>query len=358
MGLRSITLSNCRNISRATLELEPGLTLVTGPNGSGKTALLESIYLLGTGRRPGTSRIRPFITYGEEKCTVFGQVEQGGRSYRVGVTRLKDSTRQIRVDEEETRRTSVLAEILPLQVLTPSTVELVQGQPIHRRQFLNWGLFHVEHGFASVWSRFAQCLRQRNSLLRQGPGRDMDAWERQLAEAAAQIDSMRSAYVESVTSYVAECAEMFGLSGDLEFRYQRGWQSGESLHETMERTRETDIERGFTSAGPHRAEIQVRWNARLASETASRGELKALSWAMRLGQGRHMESRSQGRCTYLVDDLGAELDRARQGAVLSWLREQAHQAIVTMTDTDDTENETCSGRFHVKHGCFSKKAIS
>lgn len=359
MGLRSITLGNCRNLAEATLELEPGLTLVTGCNGSGKTALLESIHLLGTGRRTGSSKIQPFITYGAGSCTVFGRVEQAGREYRLGVTRLRNGGRLLKVDGEETRRTSLLAGILPLQVLTPLTIELVNGPPVYRRRFLNWGLFHVEHQFASVWSRFIQCLRQRNALLRQGAtDGDMEVWEKQLAETGAHIDAMRSNYVDSVVAAISDCAAVFNLSGALEFGYQRGWPAAESLQEVLDRTRDSDRERGFTGAGPHRADLQVRWRGRQAAETASRGEMKALSWAMRLGQGRHMEARSATNCTYLVDDLGAEFDAGRRHAILGWLQEQAEQAIVTMIDANETGDHAFAGRFHMKHGRFSKEAIA
>ena len=292
---------------------------------------------------------------------MFGRVEQGGQEYRVGVTRTKNGVRRIRVDGAETRRTSILAGILPLQMLTPLTIELVGGSPVYRRRFLNWGLFHVEHEFASVWSRFNHCLRQRNFLLRYGSAcrNDLRVWDQHLAETGSRIDSMRQAYISSVIEAVAKCKAIFNLSEDLELRYQSGWRANESLYEALDRTRDLDLRRGFTSVGPQRADLHIRWQGGLASEVASRGEMKALSWAMKLGQGKHMETQSAANCTYLVDDLGAELDVVRQEAVLAWLKEEVDQAIVTMTERHSAIGvDAFMGRFHVEQGSFNKEASS
>ncbi|MBX9714001.1 MAG: DNA replication and repair protein RecF, partial [Pseudomonadaceae bacterium] len=169
MALTRFTVAAVRNLHPATLSPSPRINILSGANGSGKTSLLEAIHLLGLARSFRSSRLLPVIQHEVDECTVFGQVAlaQGGLS-SLGISRNRLGELHIRIDGENVRSAAQLAETLPLQLINPDSFRLLEGVPKIRRQFLDWGVFHVEPRFLPAWQRLQKALRQRNSWLRRG----------------------------------------------------------------------------------------------------------------------------------------------------------------------------------------------
>ena len=139
-------------LRRPTAELPTATTGSRSANGSGKTSVLEAIHLLGLARSFRSARLLPVIQYEQLACTVFGQVElaEGGHS-SLGISRDRGGEFQIRIDGQNARSAAQLAEILPLQLINPDSFRLLEGAPKIRRQFLDWGVFHVEPRFMATW---------------------------------------------------------------------------------------------------------------------------------------------------------------------------------------------------------------
>ena len=224
MTLSRLSVSHLRNIEHVELELGPGVNLVTGANGSGKTSLLEAVYFLGSGRSFRSHRLEPVISREADGCTVFGVVLDGERVQRVGVYRGRDGGRDIRVNSEVVNRASDLARALPVLVMGPETVDVLLGPPTLRRRFLNWGLFHVEPRFLADWDIATRCLRQRNSLLRQRSASDgeIGVWTAQLCEVSLRLHDYRKAFFSVFSVYFAEiCGGLSGLK-KVSCHYRRG----------------------------------------------------------------------------------------------------------------------------------------
>ena len=152
-----------------TLNPSPRINILHGDNGSGKTSLLEAIHLLGMARSFRSTRLNPVISHEQGSCTVFGQVELGEeQSSALGISRDRSGEIRIRINGQSVRSAAELAETLPLQLINPDSFRLLEGAPKLRRQFLDWGVFHVEPRFLQAWQRLQQALRQRNSWLRHG----------------------------------------------------------------------------------------------------------------------------------------------------------------------------------------------
>jgi DNA replication and repair protein RecF len=354
-----------RNLRSVTLPALEKTNILFGDNGSGKTSVLESIFLLGMARSFRSNQVKSMITHGSERCTVFGEVvKASGGNQPLGVSRDLQGGLQAKIGGVNLRSSSELAEHLPLQLINADSFNLLLGSPGHRRQFLDWGVFHVEHHFQGIWQRFQRVLKQRNSLLRHGKISDAEqrSWDREICEAGEAIDKQRK-------RYFADLAPLFQrlvprLSPDLagvELRYRRGWDKNASLQEALDSSAKADREQGFTHVGPQRADVKVLFEGHVASETLSRGQQKMVVCALKLAQGQLMSQRKGRSCLYLVDDLPAELDRLhcrRVGEVLVELETQVYVTCVDIQELAGAWSEEWLGQsamFHVEHGEVNRR---
>ncbi|HSG88431.1 MAG TPA: DNA replication/repair protein RecF [Pseudomonadales bacterium] len=362
MHLTRLDIHDLRNFAAVRLQLPAGALLVTGDNGSGKTSLLEAIWLLGTGRSFRSNRMTPVIRYGAASLTVHGEVKrEDGRLIGLGITRHRSGESEIKVAGERVRAASTLAAELPVQLLNPDSVEIVTGSPGRRRQFIDWGTFHVEHDFLDAWKSFRRSLDQRNALLRsrRGSADEFDLWEDRLAEAAERIDAMRRAYVARIEPGVHEALDALGLAETIGLHYSGGWEAGLALRALLAEQRAADREAGFTRSGPQRADLRLVTHGRRAAEVLSRGQQKILACALLVAQGRLLEATTDKTGVYLVDDLPAELDaehRLRLGRALAGLR---GQVVVTAVQRDLVIEGLSEApeltMFHVEQGCIVRQ---
>ncbi|QKT03627.1 DNA replication/repair protein RecF [Ectothiorhodospiraceae bacterium 2226] len=355
MTLQRLVVRDVRNLAHVELRPGSGLNLIVGHNASGKTSLLEAVHLLGLGRSFRTTQLRAIIRYGQATLTVFGEVaEPTGGLTTLGIEKSLENTR-IKVQGAVAASAAALAERLPVVVLDPHSHALLEQGPRLRRQFLDWGAFHVEHGFLEHWQRYQRALRQRNAALRTGRMREAAAWEPELAQSGEAVAAARAHYAEAAARTIERTAsELAGLD-ELVFSYQRGWASERALLSSLEQGREGDRELGHTRQGPHRADLVIRWGGQPVAQALSRGQQKTLVAAMRLAQVRLLHERSGPRCVVLADDLAAELDPGHRRQVLDALLASGAQVFVTATEVGvipvpDAEVRT----FHVEHGQFTE----
>ncbi len=358
MPLSRLTVTAVRNLHPVTLLPSPRINLVSGPNGSGKTSLLEAIHILGLARSFRSTRLQPVIQYQQDSCTVFGEVFlSGGNASKIGITRSRQADYDIRINGQNARSTAELAEVLPLQLINPDSFRLLEGAPKQRRQYLDWGVFHVEHRFLPAWQRLQKSLKQRNSLLRRGRiERSLLApWEAELVASGEQIDGFRQAYLQQLKPvFEGVLAELLQIDG-LTLSYFRGWDRERGLAEVLESQFDRDMALGHTQAGPQRADLRLRVNGMNAAEVLSRGQQKLVVCAMKIAQGRLLGLMERQRdCVFLVDDLPSELDRHHRQALCRLLESLDCQVFISCVDADSLSEcwqaDTPLSMFHVEHG--------
>jgi DNA replication and repair protein RecF len=211
----------------------------------------------------------------------------------------------------------------------------------------------VEHQFLEVWQRYNRILAHRNAALRQGRA-ILTPWNLQLIEVAEKLDSQRREYATELAIAAQQCFnELIGVD-NVEFRYQSGWNKEQSFSEALNNHIESDIKAGFTQRGPHRADMVMQVDGRLAAEYLSGGQQKLAACALFLAQARLYSTKLNKPCILLVDDLPSELDKKHRKTLLDILYSTQGQLFVTSTDlsvVNPSEYED-SRVFHVEHGCL------
>lgn len=361
MSLTRVTVTAVRNLHPVTLSPSPRINILHGANGSGKTSFLEAVHLLGLARSFRSTRLTPVIQYEQPVCTVFGQVQLADqRQSNLGISRDRHGEFQIRIDGQNARSAAQLAETLPLQLINPDSFRLLEGAPKIRRQFLDWGVFHVEPRFLPAWQRLQKALRQRNSWLRRGTldAASQAAWDRELCLAGDEIDGYRRAYIQALKPvFERTLGELVELSG-LTLSYYRGWDKERDLQEVLSASLVRDQQIGHTQAGPQRADLRLRLGAHNAADILSRGQQKLVVCALRIAQGYLVNHAKRGQCIYLVDDLPSELDEHHRRALCRLLEDLNCQVFITCVDhellREGWRTDTPVAMFHVEHGCITQ----
>ena len=344
-----------RNIGDISILPNSGFNLLHGSNGSGKTSILESIHVLASGKSFRSNKLDLLVQHGANETLVFAELASG---HKFGFSKSAKTVPQLKLDGDSVKNWESIARLLPLLVLDSSTFQLADGGPQVRRSFLDWGVFHVEPGFLANWRNVKRCIAQRNLLLksRASDTSQISAWDEEFGHCAEYVDESRKKYVSLFSPIFNEIYTRLAplIAENLSLSYSRGWDENKRLSDVLVENQNIDFKYGATQAGPHRAELIYRFGKDKATDVLSRGQLKVLVIAMKLAQGTLLNSLSNQRCTFLVDDLAAELDSANRIAVLALLHSMGGQVFATAVDRLDVESCLPDGvsqaTFHVERG--------
>ena len=194
-GLQLLKVQHLRCLESIEMVADLAQNIIVGANGAGKTSILEAIFFLGRGKSFRSGRSSTLIQTDSETFTVFGEVSDGAGIRHLGVS-LGRTGRQIHCDGQANSTVANLAAALPVQIIDPEVHQIIQGGPRGRREFIDWGVFHVKHEFLDAWQRYRRTLQQRNAALKQGQSKPaVSAWDSDLIEYGLKIDSARRQYI-------------------------------------------------------------------------------------------------------------------------------------------------------------------
>lgn len=359
MYLSHFEIKDFRCIGFASLEPGAGFNVVCGRNGSGKTSLLEAIYVLCLGRSFRSHRAGDLVRFGQAELTVTGRLKQmNSHSVQVGVRKNGKDT-QIRFDGQPLFSTSDLAKRLPIVLLTPdSHVELFSA-PKERRRLLDMALFHVKQNYLDVWKRYLRCLKHRNQLLRQSRSpRDIRAWNQQLVTAANRMHQERLECVARLQT-ILQTLLPIGTGGQIEIRYEAGWDQKAGYEAVLENCMDGDLQMAYTRFGPHRADIVLMDDGVRVERSFSRGQLKLLTAALLLAQAHYVAEATGVAPLLLVDDLVSDLDSEARSLLIQLLAGVRSQVFMTMIDSSTLATVPAHHRttlFHVEQGAVQRAA--
>jgi DNA replication and repair protein RecF len=347
MPLAELALENLRCIESAELILAPDTNLIRGANASGKTSLLEGIYLLGRGRSFRTRSSERLIRHEKPMLQAVGRTA-GALSQRIRVQIIRDQPTSADIAGVPVTSLAQLAQVFPVQIIEPGIHRLIEEGSPRRRRWLDWAVFHVEPNFIDTWQRYGRVVRQRNAALRTDPD-NARAWDGELVRHG---EALTAARVRLMQSFEPHWNDTVGTLGGLpvDLRYTTGWKQGLSLEAALNDSWTRDRSRGLSHTGPHRADVQVRIAGRAAREILSRGQQKLVATAMVLAQLKMLRQRTDLIPTLLLDDPAAELDAEKLSGFVEQVKSLRCQLVLTSLGDAEASFGVPDRTFHVEQG--------
>jgi DNA replication and repair protein RecF len=333
--VRTLWLADFRSYESLELALHPGVTVVVGGNGQGKTNLVEAVGFLATLDSFRGAPLDALVRSGSSKAVVRAEVvHPDGREVLLEAELPATGRVRTLVNRQRLQRTRDLLGALRVSVFSPDDLALVKGGPAERRRFLDDAVVSVAPRLDAVRSEVDRVLRQRAALLRSAGGRltseielTLDVWDAKLAAAGEQLADARAALVADLAGPVATATmSLAGESATVRLRYEPAWRAT-GLAAALAAARLDDLRRQVTTVGPHRDDLDVELHGLPARTHASQGEQRTLALALRLGAHLLVTDRVGMPPVLVLDDVFSELDPARARALLQHL--PAGQVLLT-----------------------------
>jgi len=345
MRIAHLSMRNFRSYAEADVELGPGVTVVTGRNGAGKTNLLDALYFGCTGRSARTTNERELVRFGERvtRVVVTTEAEDGPHELSVGFE--PGQPKRMAVDGVRVERLVDVPGRPLVSVFLPERLELVKGTPSLRRAHLDRFVAALWPARAATRRAYAQALAQRNALvarIRAGAGGadSLVAWDRELARHGVALMADRAAAVEAVAERFAARAADLGLDeAAVAYRPRSRATDAEALAVELAERRQRDLERGFTEHGPHRDELALSIAGRELRAYGSQGQQRVALLALLLAEREAIAATREAPPVMLLDDVMSELDRERRSRLVALLR-GGGQSIITTTDVEHVPGAT------------------
>ena len=350
MYLSYLEGKNVRRIKTFCIYPTSGLNIIFGSNGSGKTTILEAIYLLGVGRSFRSYQIESVISFDQSQLNVVGKLEPLHRSsFKIGLYKSPERT-QMRADGQLIKSNSQVAKLFPLLFFGPDSVRLLSEGGEARRRWLDWMVFHVEPNFQTVAKRYYRALKQRNIFLKDPHGSfDYHVWDKELANSGEILAKFRLDHFSAIRLLVLQKIQDL-LPFEVQIDYLRGWPTDVTLLDSLDKARSRDSHMGYTSVGPHRGDLRFIINKRRAKEVLSRGEIKLLVATMQLAQAAYCLKKRETKPVILIDELSSELDEVNRLKFLMELQECGVQIFITSVEKTLFPTGGTNKMFHMEQG--------
>lgn len=354
VSLKSLRLSHFRNWEEGHFVFNPKINFFTGPNGHGKTAILEALYLLVLGRSFRTYQLQELIQKGTDSLFLEAEMVRDGIETRLRYA-FDGKQRKLFCNQTEYSSLTEWIGLLPGLVITPDD-QLVKGTPQQRRQFIDLLIAQEDSYYLHCLARYYRAMRQRNALLKKQETKTLETWEQEMAQAGAYLICKRQETIEDLKTLSQTIFSALNPEEiqSLDLRYDTKVQEKNERAKVVEeilshfnhyRTRELIL--GCTLWGPHRDDLIIQIQALEARSYASEGQKRTLVNALRFGAWERLKKRLNTSPLMLIDDIGIGLDPQRQERLANYIQGMGQ---VFITGTQDLNLQNSFNTFHVFSG--------
>lgn len=330
MLLESITLHDFRCFERAEFVPSPGLNLISAPNASGKSSVLEAICVLLRLQSPRAGSLAETIKHGTPGFTLTGRT--AGRELKCHYAR--EEGRRLLLDEVPQGKSDEYLRVGLVAFFSNEDIELVRGTSTKRRRFLDFLGSQCDPGYLKHLRAYERALRSRNFLLKEGPhrGRELSAYDGPLIASGEYLAEVRAQLCGELSPAVAKHVGAISTRGEATtLRYERS--GGPDLAAALAASADEERRLRQTVVGPHRDDVALELDGTAAASFASEGQLRTFALALRLAQADLIRTRRGAPPIYLLDDIFGELDPERRRRLLTALPSDT-QCVLTSTAWD------------------------
>jgi len=340
--LKNLELFNFRNYSKASFDFEK-TTILIGPNGIGKTNIIEAIYMISTGRSWRTNRDNELINWGNDFMKILITLEaQEAKTLEMLMQKEGPATPQkksVKMNGVKKRLAEFLG-VMPAVLFSPEELRLIDGSPVHRRRFLDILLCEMEKKYVIGLLDLAKIIKSRNKLLffikiGQAEMKELEFWDEKLITLGSFIIRKREKVIDYINKNLSKTYQNISGAGEnLEIKYKPTVKP-EEYEETLIAGRDREIENTATLFGPHRDDFTFYLDGKDITTFGSRGEFRSAVLALKIAELDYFTTEGKTRPILLLDDIFSELDRRRRMHLSKII--QDCQTIITTTDLDHVE---------------------
>ncbi len=357
MKLQHLSIVNYKNIHSGEFDFSQKINCFVGDNGMGKTNVLDAIYYLSFCKSPTNPVDAQVINYDEDFFVLQGLYDCAGKEENIYCGMKRKQKKQFKRNKNSYSRYSEHIGLLPLVMISPGDIDLIQSGGEIRRCFLDTVISQYDKTYLQMLIRYNNALQNRNKLLKEALTDELmfDIYEEELAEYGAYIYAKRSEFVQDLMpifqkyySFISEEKEQ------VQMEYSSHLQSGESLKNLLQETRDRDKIIGFTTRGIHRDDIEMQLNSYPLKRTGSQGQIKTYLIALKLAQFELLKKVNQKTPLLLLDDIFAKLDANRVKQIIKLVSSDAFGQIF-ITDTNREHVDEMLKSINQEYKLFSVK---
>lgn len=339
MKLDTMQVQNCRNIEKAVLQCDPELTIIAGPNGQGKTNLLECIWLLTGSKSFRGSKDIELIRDNQDFARIIGNTVSSQSENQIELLVAAPQTgrrgRRAKVNGVEYGRATSIAGVFTAVVFEPGHLSLIKGGPDGRRRFIDAALCQLYPGYITTLRRYMRALTQKNSVLKKyyqtaQASSLLDAFDAELSQTGEEITKRRAAYLQQAALQAQLFYDELSQSAEkLSIQFLPCCDAGNQASK-LQVSRAQDIHAGFSTFGPHREDFDTEISGKNARSFASQGQKRSVVLSLKLAEAAVAQEITGEHPVMLLDDVLSELDEKRQAYLLK--RIAGKQCFVTTCD--------------------------
>jgi DNA replication and repair protein RecF len=344
MLLESVEVQNFRNLSGA-LPCEPGLNILFGDNGQGKTNWLEAVYILATTRSFKTAKLQETVRFGEDLAIIRGRVRQSEDIARELQVAIQNKTKILSVNGKKETAANYLGQLHAV-VFNSDELGVVRGLPEERRRFLDAGIVSLHPPFVQVFTDYSRVMRQKNSLLQAARDGDysvgktaelLEPWHEQLITLASRIHKGRMRFVQRLNEVLEK--KLFG-SEEISVRYVSSLEGKGDLSdfeallaERLKLRVQAEVAAGYSLIGPHRDDLEIQLDGHELRKFGSAGQQRSAFLLLQLANITVFNTQRGEYPLFLLDDIDAELDYRRIGHLLEYLSDKTQTLVTTSKES-------------------------